>query len=36
MNLSPEEYAAYLASLKDQLRVAHNEAANSLLVKRNE
>ena len=35
MNLSPEEYAQYLASLKDQLRVAQNESAN-MPQKRNE
>ena len=28
MNLSPEEYAQYLASLKEQLRVSQNESAN--------
>ena len=36
MNLSPEEYASYLASLKEQLRVAQNEDANLPKFNRNE
>jgi len=36
MNLSPEEYAQYLSSLKEQLRVAQNEDANVPTFKRNE